>query len=94
LRQSFDQLEDQRMNAVVFLQSVNRGDVRMIECGERPRLAREPGETMGIGSERRWQRLQRDIATEPRIVGAVHLTHSVDAKEVRNAKGTELRACR
>jgi hypothetical protein len=36
----------------------------------------EPGETIGIVDERFGQNLQRDIAIQLRIAGAIHLAHA------------------
>ena len=47
----------------------------MIERSERPRLALEAGEPIGV-ERGRGQDLQRHVATEPRIARAVDLTHA------------------
>ena len=48
-----DQRQDERPDAVAFFHAVNRCDVRMIECGEQPRLALEAGEPFGLVRVRR-----------------------------------------
>jgi hypothetical protein len=78
----------------VFFQAVDRGDIRMIQCCERARLALESNQALGIRTERRGQHLQSHVAAEPRIVRAVHLTHSADANQIGDAKRAELRASR
>ena len=48
----------------------------MIERGKHLRLALEARQPLGIGREGLRQDLQRDVAIEPRIAGAIHLTHA------------------
>ena len=57
-----DQLEHQRGHAVGLLETIDRGDVRMVERGEDLRLALEPGEAIGVVRERAGQDFQRDVA--------------------------------
>jgi len=57
----------------------------MIELGDRFRLSLEPGETVRILSHRFVDDLDRDVAIEPFVVGAVHLTHPTLADLVDDA---------
>ena len=91
-RLSLDQLENERVNARMLLQPINRGDVGMIERGERARLALEPSQPIRIGSKDDRQNLQRHIATKLGVVRAIHLAHAADAKDARDAIRAELRA--
>ena len=63
----FDQLQDQRRNAVRLLDAVDRTDMRMIEGREQAGFTLEPGETVGIRRERRRQDLDRDVASQLRV---------------------------
>ncbi len=78
---ALDQLHDQRKMAVERLEPEQRGDVRMVERGEQPRLALEAGAPLGVGRERLGQQLQRHLAPEPRVAGAVDLAHAATAEQ-------------
>ena len=56
-------------------------DIRVIERRNRLRLTLEPGDPLGVGEERLRQNLQRDIASEPRVAGAVDVAHLARATE-------------
>jgi len=71
-RRALDQLEDQGAYGVsgfswTFLQAVNATDIRMIERGERLRLALEAGDATGIVRKRLWKDLDRHVAIELRV---------------------------
>ena len=89
-RRSFDQLEDQCSDAVGFLQPVDRADVRVIECRERPRFAREAGAAFGIGGEVGREDLDRDVATELAVARAIDLAHAAGAERGHDRVGSEL----
>src|SRR5688572_13198448 len=74
-----DELEDQRHCAVRFLEAVNAADIGMIQRGKRSRLALEPRGTFLVSNEQTRQDLDRDVAIELGIAGAIHLTHSTGA---------------
>ena len=67
-RFALDQLHHQRQDAVLPFEAMNRGDVRMVERGEDPRLALESGHTFRVRRERGGQRLQRDVAAQAQVV--------------------------
>ena len=48
----------------------------MIECRENLRFSSEPRQTLGIEREGVGKHLQRDVAAEIRIAGAVDLAHA------------------
>jgi hypothetical protein len=82
---ALDQLHDEHVNGRPVgeshgLEAVEVGDVGMVEGGEEPGLAMEAGESLGVGCEGLGQKLDRDIAPEPRIGGAVHLAHAAGAE--------------
>src|ERR1700682_5132436 len=58
------------------LEAVNVRNVGMIQGREALRFAREPREAVRVVRERVRQDLERDIASEFRIAGAIHLPHS------------------
>ena len=76
------QLHHQRGGALALLEAVDRRDVRMVERGEDLRLAREARHVVGVVGERRGQHLERDVAMELRVVGAVDLAHAAHSEAV------------
>jgi hypothetical protein len=75
-----------------FFDPVNRGDIRVIQRAEDLRFTAESRETIWIGRECLRQNLERDLATQPEIPGAIHLTHPARSERTHNLVGTELRA--
>ena len=72
---ALDELHDERASACRGFQPVNNRDVRMIERREDLSFALQARETFGIGCDRRWQHLDRDVAMEVGVAGAIDLTH-------------------
>ena len=70
------------------------GDVRMIECREYLRFPSEPGEAVGIVDEALRQDLQRDVASELCVLGAIDLAHPARAEGRQDFVSTEPRAGR
>ena len=66
-----------------------RSDVRMIERGQGARLAAEPRQPIGILRAERRQDLDRDVASELRVAGAIHLAHAARADRRVNPVGAE-----
>ena len=60
---------------------VDLRDVRMVQRRERLRLAVEPRRALRIRGERVRQHFQRDVALQPRIARAIHLSHAAFADE-------------
>jgi hypothetical protein len=54
---------------------VDVDDVRVVETGRRARFAPEPFDEPRVSRERRVKDLDRDLALEHRVAGAVHLAH-------------------
>ena len=52
-RRPFDELEDERVHAAGRFHPVDGRYVRMVQRGERERLAAKPRDSLGIGGERR-----------------------------------------
>ena len=75
-RRALDQLHDER----AVLDAVDRGDVRMVEGGEHLRLAREARHAHGVPGEVFRDQLDRDLATELAVGGAIHLSHGAFAE--------------
>ena len=76
---ALDELERERQHAVGLFEPVNGRDMRMIQRGEHLRFAAKPGHAVGIQRERRRQHLDRRVAIEPGVVGAIDLAHPARA---------------
>ena len=61
----------------------------MGEGGDGPRLVLEAAEALGRGLAVGEHDLDRDVAAEPRVVGAVHLRHSTGAQQLPDLVGPE-----
>ena len=72
-----------------ILESVDGGDVRVIERRQHLRFAREARQPLGIGGERLRQDLERDLAIEPRVARAVHLAHAACTEQRHDLEGAE-----
>jgi hypothetical protein len=70
-----DQLHREKTESIVFVETVDPRDVRMVQRCEDLGFPLEPGEPFGILGERRRQELQRHLAIELRIARAPHLAH-------------------
>jgi hypothetical protein len=58
---------------------MNRSDVGVIERGRNFGFPLEASHAIGIAQERRRQDLERHLALEPGVAGAVDLAHSTPA---------------
>ena len=65
--------------------TVNRRDVRMIQRGQHLRFACEAGHTVGIVRERLRQHLDRDLAVQLGVGGAIHRAHPAFTELGRDA---------
>ena len=54
------------------------------------RLALEAGAHLGVRGQVRRQHLDRHVAPEPRVVGAIDLAHAARAERGEDLVGTEL----
>ena len=85
---ALDQLHHDRADAVAVLQAVDRRDVGMVQRRQHLGFALEARQALGIGGERRRQDLDRHLALEPRVGGAIDLAHTAGA-ERRDDLGTD-----
>jgi hypothetical protein len=79
-RVALDQFEHECVNPLVLFQPMDAGDVGMVERSQRTRLSFETGQSIGVESKRRGQRLECDVALEAGVAGAIHLAHSTFAE--------------
>ena len=85
---ALDQLHREQMSARPvglrdLLEGIQLRDVRVVQRGEQLRLALEAGEAVGVGGKGRRQQLERHLAAELRVGGAVHLAHPAGADRRR-----------
>ena len=75
---------DKRL-AVLLANVVNGADVGMVQRGSRLRLALEAAERLRILGHFIGQKLERDEAVQPRVLGLIDHTHAAAAQLVDNA---------
>ena len=76
--------------AVCFTDFVNRADVRMIERRGRTGFKQQPRAPPGVVGELPRKHLEGDIASELRIVRAIHFAHPARAEPRQNLVGSQL----
>ena len=79
-------------SAVVFPdlgEAVDRGDVGMVERGQRLRFALEAHDAIGVCRECNRQDFERDEAVEVGVARAIHLTHAAGTERAQDFMGTE-----
>jgi hypothetical protein len=75
---SVDVLHHEVAAAVVLTDVVQGADIWMVQCRDRARFPLEP---LGEGP---LDRLDRYVAIEPSVVGAIHVAHSSGASRLRD----------
>jgi len=68
-----DELEHEGKRAIRLFHPKNRTDVGMVERRQHARFALEAGASIGIADKGGRQDLDRDVAPEPRVAGAIDL---------------------
>ena len=66
--------------AVGFVETVNRGDIGMVQRREQLRLALESRDAIRVGHKGVGEDLDRDVATELRVARAIDLAHAAGAE--------------
>ena len=85
----FDEFEHEGPRRADLLEAVHLRNVRVIERGERFRFTLEAGEALRVVDERLREDLERHVAAQPRVAGAIHLAHAPDAEEREDLVMTE-----
>src|SRR5258708_6740903 len=80
------------MNTARLLESVDCGDVRMVQGRERFRFALKPVQAVGVRGECIRQDLDRDLTSEGGVRRPVHLPHAAFADRRGNFVDAEARA--
>ncbi len=83
------QLHGDEADAVGFVDFVDHRDVRMLERRRRLCFLDEAGAPIRIGDELRRQHLQRHVAVQPRIAGAIDHAHTSAADFVEDFVAAE-----
>ena len=91
-RLAVDELQHQRRHATCVFDAIDRSDIWMIQCGQHARLALESGKALVVAGKGAWQNLDRHVAPEARVVGAIHLSHPAPAEQRLNLVDAELLA--
>ena len=78
-RLAFEVLHDEKGHAILLADVVEGADVRMLERGNRPRLALEPFLELWMPGAILGKDFDRDDAIEPRVARAIHLAHAARA---------------
>ena len=89
-RLAFEQLRHDVGHAVVHADVVDREDVRVIQRRSGARFLLEALKPAGIGRGVRGKNLDRDVAPEPRVAGAIDLAHPAGAEQRKDFVGTEM----
>ena len=84
-RRALEQLHRDERLAVVLADVVNRADVGMVERGGRPRFTRKSRECLIVARLGDRQKLERDLAAQPRVLSAIDDAHPSTAEELHNA---------
>ena len=88
-RGPFDELHDDRADVAAMFESVDVRDQGMIQGGEHARFALEPRQPVRIVNDRIGKDLDRDLALEARITGAIDLAHATRAECADDFIGAE-----
>ena len=79
-RRPLDQLQDEPVDSLAPLQSVDCPDVRMVQRRQDLRFALEPREPVRIGRHRRGQHLDRDVPLQAAVARTIDLPHAASAQ--------------
>ena len=88
-RLSFHELQNERLEAIRFLESINRCDVRVVQRGEDVRFALEAREAVDIQCEGFRSHLESHVAIERGITRSIDLAHSARAEKLEDLIWTE-----
>ena len=71
---------------------VDDQQIGMIKGAGRPCLGLEPPDAVGVSGDGASQRLDRDVASQPRVASAIDLAHAASADQTIDLVGTQPRA--
>ena len=84
-----DKLENKVVRPLVPLETVNRGDVGMVQRREKLRLPLEPGKPLLVLGELFWKNFNGDVASELGVPSTVDLAHTTRTDEGNDLVRTE-----
>ena len=79
-RLALDELEDDVRDVALVPDVVHGHDRRVLDRAGRPRLVLEQAQPLGVARRLEVEELDRDLAAEARVAGAIHLGHPADAE--------------
>ncbi len=82
------------LRAVDVFETIDGGDVRMIQRGEEVRFALKPGDPLGIVDEAVRDHLEGHLASELRVARAIHFAHPAGPEGGENLVRAEASAGR
>ena len=88
-RPALDQLQDQVGDAVLAAEVEDLEDVRMLQPRDRAGFLLEALSVVGVVGEEVGQHLDRDVAVQRRVVGAVDRGHAAAADALQHPVGAE-----
>ena len=88
-RRSFDHLEHERRRMIGGLEPVDGRDVGVVECRQEIGFPREARQALRVASEERRQNLERDVARQLAVAGAVDFAHPAGADQGDDLVGAE-----
>ena len=89
---AFDQFHDERRDSARFFEPVDVRDVRVIQRCQHLRLAAEARQAIGIVGDGGQQHLDRDVAIQLGVAGAIDRPHSTGAESGEDFVRAEARA--
>jgi hypothetical protein len=89
---TFQKLRNEVGTAILGADVIEPQNVWMVQCRYCPRFLLEPPQPLRISRERLRQNLDRHIAAQPSVAGAVDLTHSARSNQRHDFVRPQLRA--
>jgi len=86
---ALDQFHHERGDALALFESVDGGDIRMIQRGEDPGFASESRQSLRIARERLRQDLDRHITIELPVPRPIDLAHTAAPEQVGQLEDAE-----
>ena len=83
-RLPWNELHHEEALAVVLLETVQRGDPRVVERGEHAGLTLESPQSLGVSGHLVGQELERDVPPERLVARAIDLAHAARAQQLED----------
>ena len=91
---ALDELEHEKPHAVLLVETVDRGDVGMVDRRQRPSLPRETGQVLGVPRQGVGEDLDRHLAFELAVPRPIDLAHPARAERRDDLVGAQPEAGR